>query len=149
MLSVWFSNSPLYSIETPPPKKNPRICGKRVIVEQNGVTFGTRGWYKYWGHLVHVRFLALLCATELLGSPGRPSSVLPSSVKPAFSEPVTQINAKFVERYLFTISPDHFLALLDYVSRAHEIEICFYRNLFFVRRPSLSQLSLNLMHWFF
>ncbi len=28
-----------------------------------------------------------------------------------------------MDRYPFTISPDHFLALLDYVSRAHEIEI--------------------------
>ncbi len=37
-----------------------------------------------------------------------------------------------------------FLALLDYVSRAHEIEICPPS----VVRPSVSQLSLNLMHGF-
>ena len=36
------------------------------------------------------------------------------------------------------------LALLDYVSRAHEIEICPSSAV----RPSVSQLSLNLMHGF-
>ncbi len=36
-----------------------------------------------------------------------------------------------------------FLALLDYVSRAHEIEICLS-----VVHPSMAQLSLNLMHRF-
>ncbi len=38
----------------------------------------------------------------------------------------------FGERQLSTISPDQFLALLDYVSRAHEIKICPS----FVRGPS-------------
>ena len=38
-----------------------------------------------------------------------------------------------------------FLALLDYVRRAHEIEFC---PTFVVRRPSVLQLSLNLMHRF-
>ncbi len=37
-----------------------------------------------------------------------------------------------------------FLALLDYVSRAHEIAIC----LSSVVRPSVSQLSLNLIYGF-
>ena len=41
-----------------------------------------------------------------------------------------------------------FLALLDYVSRVHEIEICPSSVHPSVRRPSVSQLSLNLMHRF-
>ncbi len=36
------------------------------------------------------------------------ASVGPSSVKPVFSEPVSHIKTKLVERYLFTLSPDHF-----------------------------------------
>ncbi len=40
----------------------------------------------------------------------------------------------------------HFLARLDYVSRAHDIEIC--PSSVIVRRPSVSQLSLNRMHGF-
>ena len=58
--------------------------------------------------------------------------------KPTISLPVNTI-----------LNGQLFLALLDYVSRAHEIEIC---PSFVVRRPSVrpsvSQLSLNLMHGF-
>ena len=65
----------------------------------------------------------------------------------------------FGQNYLSIISPDHFLvlfqnfkfltfyiflALLDYVSRAHEVAICPSP----VVRPSMSQLSLNFMHGF-
>ncbi len=84
-------------------------------------------------------FLALLCATAEQSycrhaGVRHPSSVVRRpSVKPVFSEPFKQINAKFGEKMPIHHISRPFLALLDYVSRAHEIAIC----LSSVRRPSV------------
>ncbi len=87
--------------------------------------------------------LALLCATstkqsttyctaELLSSRGCPSP----SIIPVFSEPVKQINAKFSGKVPFHHASRPFLALLDYISRAHEIELVCPS----VRRPSVASI---------
>ncbi len=68
-----------------------------------------------WTHEdVDVIFSSALChcTAELLSPRGRASVVRPSSVKPDFSEPVSQIYAKFGGNvYFHHITPDHFLLL--------------------------------------
>ncbi len=65
-----------------------------------------------------------------------------------FSKPLQGFRPNFMGSYLSAISPEHFLALLDYVSRAHEIAIYPSSVVRPSVRPSVSQLSLNLMHGF-
>ena len=78
------------------------------------------------------RFLALLCATAHQSYVvTRASVVCRPSVKPVFSETVEQINAKFggMERYLFTISPEHYFFIFVFQNFAFLI---FYDFFFFV-----------------
>ncbi len=57
-------------------------------------------------HMPLVSYDLCQCASELLLSGRRPSVCL--SIKPIFSEPIMQVNAKFGERYLSNTPPDNF-----------------------------------------
>ncbi len=70
-------------------------------------------------------------------SVGPTSIVRRPSVKRVFSETVEQINAKFCGKVAIHHISRPFLALLDYVSRAHEIAICLSSVRPSVRCPSV------------